>query len=122
MAFVQVRETYRLGVIRVAMAEYILQILRSQLMVVFSWGFHRPTALPDDRGLSFLVDGFKYKGEVQVIYNEGVDLFEVVLTNTGKKVEDVYLDCLVNVIDGMVERCADYQARVEAEYGFEKRI
>ena len=122
MAFVQVRETYLLGVIRVAMAEYILQILRSQLMVVFSWGFHRPTALPDDRGLSFLVDGFKYKGEVQVIYNEGVDLFEVVLTNTGKKVEDVYLDCLVNVIDGMVERCADYQARVEAEYGFEKKI
>ena len=30
------------------MAEYILQILRSQLMVVFSWGFHRPTALPED--------------------------------------------------------------------------
>ena len=104
------------------MAEYILQILRSQLMVVFSWGFHRPTALPDDRGLSFLVDGFLYKGEVQVIYNEGVDLFEVVLTNTGEKVDDVYLDCLVNVIDGMVERCADYQSRVEAEYGFEKRI
>ncbi|MBO7300337.1 MAG: hypothetical protein J6U53_02890 [Tidjanibacter sp.] len=104
------------------MAEYILQILRSQLMVVFSWGFHCPTALPDDRGLSFLVDGFKYKGEVQVIYNEGVDLFEVVLTNTGDRVEDVYLDCLVNVIDGMVERCADYQSRVEAEYGFAKRI
>ena len=122
MAFIQVRETYLLGVIKMAMAEYILHILRSQLMVVFSWGFHRPTALPDDRGLSFLVDGFLYKGEVQVTYNEGVDLFEVVLTNTGKKVEDVYLDCLVNVIDGMVERCADYQARVEAEYGFEKRI
>ena len=122
MAFIQVRETYLLGVIRVAMAEYILQILRSQLMVVFSWGFHRPTALPDDRGLSFLVDGFLYKGEVQVIYNEGVDLFEVVLTNTGERVEEVYLDCLVNVIDGLVERCADYQARVEAEYGFEKRI
>ena len=104
------------------MAEYILQILRSQLMVVFSWGFHRPTALPDDRGLSFFVDGFKYKGEVQVIYNEGVDLFEVVLTNTGERVEDVYLDCLVNVIDGMVERCADYQSRVEAEYGFAKGI
>ena len=122
MAFIQIRETYFVGVIRVAMAEYILQILRSQLMVVFSWGFHRPTALPDDRGLSFLVDGFKYKGEVQVIYNEGVDLFEVVLTNTGEKVEDVYLDCLVNVIDGLVERCADYHSRVEAEYGFEKRI
>lgn len=104
------------------MAEYILQILRSQLMVVFSWGFHRPTALPYNKGLSFLVDGFKYKGEVQVIYNEGVDLFEVGLTNTGERVEEVYLDSLVNVIDGLVERCTDYQSRVEAEYGIEKRI
>ena len=102
------------------MAEYILQILRSQLMVVFSWGFHRPTALPDDRGLSFLVDGFKYKGEVQVIYNEGVDLFEVVLTNTGEKVEDVYLDCLVNVIDGLVERVDNYKESVRDFYFVEK--
>lgn len=102
------------------MAEYILQILRSQLMVVFSWGFHRPTALPDDRGLSFLVDGFKYKGEVQVIYNEGVDLFEVVLTNTGEKVEDVYLDCLVNVIDGLVERVDNYKEAVRDFYFVEK--
>lgn len=99
-----------------AMAEYILQILRSQLMVVFSWGFHCPTALPDGRGLSFLVDGFLYKGEVQVIYNEGVDLFEVRLAD-GTVVEDVYLDCLVNVIDGLVERCDNYKSRIEAEYG-----
>lgn len=28
------------------MAEYILEILRSQLMVVFSWGFHKPQRLP----------------------------------------------------------------------------
>ena len=102
------------------MAEYILQILRSQLMVVFSWGFHRPTALPDDRGLSFLVDGFKYKGEVQVIYNDGVDLFEVVLTNTGDRVEDVYLDCLVNVIDGLVERVNNYKEAVRDFYFVEK--
>ena len=59
------------------MAEYILQILRSQLMVVFSWGFHRPTALPDNRGLAFQVEAFKYTETVKVIYNEGTDLFEV---------------------------------------------
>ena len=103
------------------MAEYILQILRSQLMVVFSWGFHRPTALPEDRGLAFQVQGFKYKGRVEVVYNDGLDLFEVCLED-GRTEDMVYADCLVNVIDGMVERCADYQARVEAEYGFEKRI
>jgi hypothetical protein len=88
------------------MAEYILQILRSQLIVVFSWGFHKPQQLPNDKGLSFIVDGFKYQGKVQVIYNEGADLFEVHLDN-GEIVEDVYLDQLVGVVDGMVERMDD---------------
>ena len=97
------------------MAEYILQILRSRLMVVFSWGFHRPTALPDNKGLSFMVDGFKYQGRVQVIYNEGTDLFEVNLEN-GRIEEGVYLDQLVDVIDGMVERCNDYDKRISNAY------
>ena len=97
------------------MAEYILQILRSQLMVVFSWGFHKPQCLPDDKGLSFMVDGFKYQGRVQVIYNEGTDLFEVHLEN-GRIEEGVYLDQLVNVIDGMVERCDDYDKYILATY------
>ena len=97
------------------MAEYILQILRSQLMVVFSWGFHRPTALPDNRGLAFQVEGFKYTGTVKVIYNEGADLFEVHLEN-GRIEEGVYLDQLVDVIDGMVERCDDYDKHILATY------
>ena len=96
------------------MAEYILQILRSQLMVVFSWGFYQPQRLPNDMGLSFMVDGFKYKGKVKVIYNEGSDLFEVHLSD-GTKVEDVYLDCLINVIDGLVERTSDYDKRVREQ-------
>lgn len=100
------------------MAEYILQILRSRLMVVFSWGFHHPTALPDDRGLAFEVDGFLYKGRVEVIYNDGADLFEVHLSD-GRIEADVYADCLVNVIDGMVERCGNYKVRVKQEYGTE---
>ena len=54
------------------MAEYILTILRSQLMVVFSWGFNSPTRLPEDRGLRFNVEGFKYTGAVEVIYIEGI--------------------------------------------------
>lgn len=98
------------------MAEYILQILRSQLMVVFSWGFHKPQRLPDDRGLKFQVEGFKYRGSVEVIYKGGVDLFEVVLVDTGVKVEDVYLDSLVEVIDNLVEKTSIYQQRVEEEY------
>lgn len=98
------------------MAEYILQILRSQLMVVFSWGFHKPQRLPNDAGLSFMVEGFKYQGEVRVVYNEGADLFDVELVDTNEKIEDMYLDCLVRVIDGVVERTSDYEKRVREQY------
>ena len=100
------------------MAQYILSILRSQLMIVFSWGFHRPVRL--ENGLRFQVQGFIHRGAVEIIYNEGLDSFEVRTLNADgsikQKEEDVYLDCLVNVIDGMVERCPDYQERVKDEY------
>lgn len=97
------------------MAEYILQILRTQLMVVFSWGFHTPQRLPNDKGLAFQVDGFKYKGMVKVFYNVGVDLFEVHLDN-GNVEKDVYADQLVDVIDGMVERTDNYVENVIDTY------
>ena len=97
------------------MAEYILQILRSQLMVVFSWGFHSPTALPDNRGLAFQVEGFKYKGVVKVIYNVGADLFEIHLDD-GSIEEDVYADQLVDIIDSMVERTDNYYQSVKKIY------
>lgn len=89
------------------MAEYIMKILRSQLVVVFSWGFNSPMRLPDDKGLRFLVNGYLHQGAVEVIYNAGADLFVVNTLNVDgsikEQVEDVYLDCLVNVIDRMVE-------------------
>lgn len=97
------------------MAEYILQILKSQLMILCSWGPHNFKRLPGDQGLSFQVEGFKYQGKVKVVYDEGQDLFEVHLDN-GKIEDMVYADCLVNVIDGLVERTDDYKSRVEAEY------
>lgn len=97
------------------MAKYILQILRTQLMVVFSWGFNSPRKLPDDKGLSFIVNGFKYQGKVTIVYDKSTDLFNVTLEN-GESEEGVYLDCLVNVIDGMVERCDNYRQTVECYY------
>lgn len=98
------------------MAEYILQILKSQLIVIFSWGFHNPQRLPNDKGLRFNVQGFKYKGTVEVVYNEGKDLFEVRLIDNGINVEDVYLDNLINVIDNLVEKTSNYKQSVEEEY------
>lgn len=97
------------------MAEYILQILRSQLMVMFSWGPHNFKRLPSEKGLSFCVDGFKYHGCVKVIYNDGTDLFEIHFDD-GRIEEDVYLDQLVDVIDNAVERTCDYNKRVRDQY------
>ena len=85
-------------------------------MAVFSWGFNSPKRLPEDRGLPFLVEDFKYQGKVKVIYNDDTDLFDVVLSGNNTKVEDVYLDNLVEVIDNLVEKTSDYKHRVEVEY------
>ena len=100
------------------MANYIMRILRSNLIVVWSWGFNNPVALPN--GLRFSVQGFLYQGIVEVIYNEGHDLFEVSTFNPDgsikEVVDNVYLDCLVNVIDRMVEKSDDYKERINLEY------
>ena len=100
------------------MANYIMRILRSNLIVVWSWGFNNPVALPNR--LRFNVQGFLYAGDVEVIYNDGVDLFEVRTFNADgsvkEVVDNVYLDCLVNVIDRMVEKSDDYKERVNLEY------
>lgn len=105
------------------MADYILSILRMELMVVFSWGFHRPTALSDDGGLAFKVDGFKHQGWVVVRYNQGKDLFDIELRendmNIVRIIEDVYFDQLVNVIDHAVERTSDYEKQVKKFYNIQ---
>lgn len=89
-------------------------------MVVFSLGFYRSTALPDDKGLVFKVDGFKHRGEVFVKYNEGKDLFDIELRNKSlnvvRDIEDVYFDQLVAVIDDVVERTSDYEKKVTDLY------
>ena len=100
------------------MANYIYTVLMSKVMVVLSWGFNSPIAITD--GLRFKVQGFKFTGTVEVIYNEGMDLFEVHLSD-GRVEADVYADCLVDVIDAMVERTDDYRERVKKEYGLINR-
>lgn len=65
-----------------------------------------------------MIDGFKYQGEVRVVYNEGADLFDVELVDINKRIEDVYLDCLIRVLDGAVERTSDYGNRVRTQYIF----
>ena len=104
------------------MARYIMQILRTQLMVMFSWGFHSAYAI--DNGLAFFVNGYLHKGKVEVVYDEGTDTFIVRALNRDgsikKEEQEVYIDCLVNVIDGMVERSPDYANRVKKDYGLSR--
>lgn len=103
------------------MAKYILRILRSQLMVMFSWGFHNAVALPNNEGLRFNVQGFKFKGVVEVVYDEGWDLFNVRFIKANKVVntiEGVYFDTLVDTIDFYVEKddSFDYDKKVKEQY------
>lgn len=98
-------------------AKYIMSILKTQLMVVWSWGFHNPVAI--ENGLRFRVSGFKFKGVVEVVYDEGTDLFNVSFIKRSKEVEvvnGVFFDMLVEVIDNKVEKTADYKERVREEY------
>ena len=87
------------------MAKYILSIFRTQPIIVFSWGFH--DAYPIHYGLRFKVNGYLHQGLVDVVYNEGADLFVVNTLNPDGSIKqqesDIYLDCLVKVIDTMVE-------------------
>ena len=103
------------------MAQYILAILRTQLMIVFSWGFHNARAI--ENGLAFYVQGFKHTGRVEVVYDEGWDLFNVRTLNADGAIkeqqEGIYLDGLVDTIDAMVEKTEDYDARVREQYGIQ---
>lgn len=99
-------------------AQYILTILRYQLMVVFSWGFHNARVI--ENGLAFDVQGYKHTGRVEVIYDEGWDLFNVRIINWDGTIkeqhEGIYADGLVDCVDRMVEKTDDYAARVNKTY------
>lgn len=101
------------------MAEYIMVLLKSRITIMWSWGSTSFTPL--NEGLMWHVEGFLHKGWVKVLYNYATDAFDVYFLNNKKevveKVEEVYLDSLVDVIDRHVEKTSDYEERVRAEYG-----
>jgi len=100
------------------MAKYIISILKTNIPVIFSWGFNSPVAL--ENGLRFNVNGFKHKGKVAVLYNEGLDLFNVEILTSGNDVietiTDLYFDQLIEIIDYRVEMVVNYNESVRAEY------
>lgn len=99
------------------MTRYILNCLTRQKWVVFSWGFNSPVAI--NNGLRFFVNGFIHKGLVEVVYNEGTDLFDLKLIRNDKQpiiISNVAIDELIEVIDTYVERVENYNERVKREY------
>jgi hypothetical protein len=101
-------------------AGYILSIFQTNPFVVMSWGINPATITIVDVGVRFHVQGFIHTGYVQVVLNEGEDLFEVTLISeegeTLKTIEHIFVDNLISVIDDAVEKCENYQERISQEY------
>ena len=102
------------------LAGYIWSILKTQPIIVMSWGVDMDTIKPVKGGLEFHVQGFKHTGMVQIVLDEGKDLFEIHLIPDSegerKIIEDVYFDMLVSVIDENVEKTDDYEKRISDTY------
>jgi len=102
-------------------ASYILSIFRTNPFVVMSWGINPASITIVEVGVKFHVQGFIHTGFVQVVLNEGEDLFEVTLISeegeTLKTIEHIFVDNLICVIDDAVEKCENYQERISQEYG-----
>ena len=102
-------------------AGYILSIFRTNPFVVMSWGINPASIEVVDLGVKFHVQGFKHKGFVQVVLNEGEDLFEVTLISeegeTLNTIEHIFVDNLICIIDDAVEKTKDYEKRIYQEYG-----
>lgn len=101
------------------LANYILAILKSQVFVVMSWGFHNARVI--ENGLAFNVQGYLHTGRVEIVYDEGWDLFVVRILNADgsikEQVDGIYADGVVDCVDRLVERCPDYETRVRQDYG-----
>lgn len=107
------------------LAKYIWSILKTQITIFMSWGVEPKSMKVIEKGLEFHCQGFKHTGKVQIVLDEGKDLFEVhLISENGEKVktiEDVFLDKLISVIDENIEKTEDYKKRICREYGITEK-
>lgn len=107
------------------LAKYIWSVLRMQIAIFSSWGVNPESMKVIEGGLEFHCQGFKHTGKVQIVLDEGKDLFEVhLISENGEKIktiEDVFLDNLVSVIDENIEKTEDYKERICREYGITEK-
>lgn len=89
---------------------------------VMSWGLNSLRGI-DFMGmvtLSFKVNGFVFKGEVLISYNNGLDLYEIRFRKDNiitKTICEVYCDMLGEILDREIEMgdmtLSEYQSKVE---------
>ena len=107
------------------LAKYIWSILKTQITILMSWGFEHKSMKVIEGGLEFGCNGFKHTGKVQIVLDEGKDLFEIhLISENGEKVktiEDVFLDRLISVVDENIEKTEDYKKRICREYGITEK-
>lgn len=100
-------------------SKYVYRVLLggNNAPVVQSWGAHDFKATQN--GLRFEVQGFQFTGTVEIICNEGCDLFQIDL-NGETQAEGVYIEDLVGTVDRLVEKGnmtdEEYKAAVVAHY------
>ena len=103
------------------MANYIFSIFRTNPFVVMSWGINPASITIVEVGVKFHVQGFIHTGYVQVVLNEGEDLFEITLFSeegdTLKTIEHIFVDNLISILDSEIEKCENYEERISQEYG-----
>lgn len=99
------------------MKKYILLILHGKLENVFTerarqfftWGANKFKIIASTDGcygISFIVSGLKFQGEVRIYYNIGTDYFDVELWKDGyceNEITDLDFEQLHNVIHRNVE-------------------
>ena len=102
-------------------AEQIINVLRKETIIVFSWGFHNLQKIED--GVMFNVQGFVFTGAVMVLYDKTSDTFTVRLYKVDgtchHETINVHSDKLVDTIDELVEKnCSDeeYKNKVYGRY------
>ena len=100
---------------RIIMAA-INEILKSRLNVVFSWGLHNKRVIPD--GVRFDVQGFKFTGEVKIIFDYArshANKKSTFKVQIGDDVStDITTENLIDFIDERVEKVDNYEEAVKA--------
>ena len=104
-------------------------ILSNRMNIIMSWGLHNKRVITN--GVIFNVQGFKYTGEVKIVFDyirshakQGL-IFRVQIGDT--IATDISAEQLVDYIDEQVEKVDNYDEAVKAsmtpeEYAFAQSI